>query len=98
MYLVLARTKEVELGVLVSATASTLVPPASGVTEVLLTPRGGSGAATSDAISTGWLFKAAALHRRNYDLAHLPPDPNSPSLPLLGGTRPPVRVPLRALR
>ena len=70
-----------ELRVLVSATASTLVPPASGVTEVLLTPRGGSGAATSDAISTGWLFEAAVALGREHDRTDLLAAPPRAILP-----------------
>ena len=67
----------------VSATASALMPPASLTCFRGLEPRRGSGAATPHATSTRWLYAAAALHRRNYDLADLPPDPNSPSLPLM---------------
>ena len=87
--LIFARIRKWNLVVWVSATASALMPPASLTCFRGLEPRRGSGGATPHAASTRWLCRAAALHRRNYDLAHLLPDPNSPSLPLLGGTRPP---------
>ena len=70
-----------ELGVLVSATASTLVPPAFGVTAVLSTPRVGSSVATSDAISTGWLFEAAVALGREHDRTDLLADPPRAILP-----------------
>ena len=70
-----------KLGVLVSATASTLVPPAFGVTAVLSTPRVGSSVATSDAISTGWLFEAAVALGREHDRTDLLLDPPRAILP-----------------
>ena len=75
--------RKANLVVWVSATASALMPPASLTCFRGLEPRRGSGGATPHATSTRWLCRAAALHRRNYDLADLSPDPNPPPLPLM---------------
>ena len=86
--LTLARIKEWNLVVWVSATASALMPPASLTCFRGLEPRRGSGAATPHATSTRWLYAAAALRRRKHDRTHLLPDPPRPPPALNAGTRP----------